>query len=112
MMPTKKSPSKRASRARAARWHGSTSSCMTQASDCCMPANVLLLATKTRRIRTSNRGRRREAKRFAAIIHAVNYRPFGKLGWPVADIGYGMWGMGGWTGSDDEESLASLDRAV
>ena len=23
-----------------------------------------------------------------------------------------MWGMGGWTGSDDEESLASLQRAV
>ncbi len=23
-----------------------------------------------------------------------------------------MWGMGGWTGSDDSESLASLDRAV
>jgi len=23
-----------------------------------------------------------------------------------------MWGMGGWTGSDDEQSLASLDRAV
>ncbi|HWW77874.1 MAG TPA: aldo/keto reductase, partial [Pyrinomonadaceae bacterium] len=26
--------------------------------------------------------------------------------------GYGMWGMGGWTGSDDEESLRSLQRAV
>ncbi len=23
-----------------------------------------------------------------------------------------MWGMGGWTGSDDQESIASLDRAV
>ena len=23
-----------------------------------------------------------------------------------------MWGMGGWTGSDDEESLRSLQRAV
>ena len=23
-----------------------------------------------------------------------------------------MWGMAGWTGSDDEESLKSLDRAV
>jgi aryl-alcohol dehydrogenase-like predicted oxidoreductase len=30
----------------------------------------------------------------------------------VSDIGYGMWGMGGWTGSDDEESFASLQRAV
>jgi aryl-alcohol dehydrogenase-like predicted oxidoreductase len=37
---------------------------------------------------------------------------FSRTGWPVAEIGYGMWGMGGWTGSDDVESLAALDRAV
>lgn len=30
----------------------------------------------------------------------------------MSDIGYGMWGMGGWTGSDDKESLAALQRAV
>jgi aryl-alcohol dehydrogenase-like predicted oxidoreductase len=42
----------------------------------------------------------------------MRYRPFGRLGWQVSDIGYGMWGMGGWTGSEDRESLASLDRAV
>jgi aryl-alcohol dehydrogenase-like predicted oxidoreductase len=30
----------------------------------------------------------------------------------VSDIGYGMWGMGGWTGSEDERSLAALDRSV
>jgi aryl-alcohol dehydrogenase-like predicted oxidoreductase len=42
----------------------------------------------------------------------MRFRTFGRLGWPVAEIGYGMWGMGGWTGSDDRESLASLDRAV
>jgi aryl-alcohol dehydrogenase-like predicted oxidoreductase len=42
----------------------------------------------------------------------MRYRTFGRLGWSVSDIGYGMWGMGGWTGSDDQESLASLDRAV
>jgi aryl-alcohol dehydrogenase-like predicted oxidoreductase len=42
----------------------------------------------------------------------MRYRRFGRLGWQVAEIGYGMWGMGGWTGSDDEESLAALDRAV
>jgi len=42
----------------------------------------------------------------------MNYRTFGRLGWPVSDIGYGMWGMAGWTGSDDLESLASLQRAV
>lgn len=27
-------------------------------------------------------------------------------------MGYGMWGMGGWTGSDDAESMASLERSV
>jgi aryl-alcohol dehydrogenase-like predicted oxidoreductase len=30
----------------------------------------------------------------------------------VSEVGYGMWGMGGWSGSDDEESLLSLQRAV
>jgi aryl-alcohol dehydrogenase-like predicted oxidoreductase len=39
-------------------------------------------------------------------------RRFGRLGWQVSEIGYGMWGMGGWTGSDDLESQRSLDRAV
>jgi len=39
-------------------------------------------------------------------------RLFGRVGWPVSAIGYGMWGMAGWTGSDDEESARSLDRAV
>ena len=39
-------------------------------------------------------------------------RRFGRTGWQVSEIGYGMWGMGGWSGSDDAESLASLHRAV
>ena len=42
----------------------------------------------------------------------MRYRTFGRTGWKVSEVGYGMWGMGGWTGSDDRESLASLDRAV
>src|SRR5262245_16423698 len=42
----------------------------------------------------------------------VRHRTYGRLGWSVSEIGYGMWGMGGWTGSDDAQSLASLDRAV
>ena len=42
----------------------------------------------------------------------MNYRTFGRTGWQVSPIGYGMWGMGGWTGSSDEESLGSLERAV
>ncbi len=42
----------------------------------------------------------------------MKYRRFGKTGWQVSEIGYGMWGMGGWTGSQDDESLASLQRAI
>jgi aryl-alcohol dehydrogenase-like predicted oxidoreductase len=42
----------------------------------------------------------------------MQYRTFGRTGWPVSEIGYGMWGMGGWTGSDDQESLRSLHRAI
>jgi aryl-alcohol dehydrogenase-like predicted oxidoreductase len=42
----------------------------------------------------------------------MNYRRFGRTNWEVSEIGYGMWGMGGWSGSDDEESLRSLQRAV
>ena len=42
----------------------------------------------------------------------MNYRRFGRLGWMVSEIGYGMWGMAGWTGSDDAESLASLQRSI
>jgi aryl-alcohol dehydrogenase-like predicted oxidoreductase len=42
----------------------------------------------------------------------MKYRKFGRTGWQVSDVGYGMWGMGGWTGSNDEESLAALQRAV
>ena len=42
----------------------------------------------------------------------MRYRRFGRTGWDVSEIGYGMWGMAGWTGSEDRESLESLDRAV
>lgn len=42
----------------------------------------------------------------------MRYRRFGRTGWQVSEIGYGMWGMGGWTGSDDSESRRSIDRAV
>ncbi len=42
----------------------------------------------------------------------MRYRTFGRTGWQIAEVGYGMWGMAGWTGSDDEQSFASLDRAI
>ncbi len=43
----------------------------------------------------------------------MKYRTFGRTGIQVSEIGYGMWAMGGqWSGSDDNESLRSLARAV
>jgi aryl-alcohol dehydrogenase-like predicted oxidoreductase len=43
---------------------------------------------------------------------AMNYRQFGRTGWLVSEIGCGMWGMGSWSNSDDEESLRSLQAAI
>jgi aryl-alcohol dehydrogenase-like predicted oxidoreductase len=42
----------------------------------------------------------------------MRYRRFGRLGWQVSEVGHGMWGMGGWSGSDDDQSLAALQRSV
>jgi aryl-alcohol dehydrogenase-like predicted oxidoreductase len=42
----------------------------------------------------------------------MRYRTFGRTGWKVSEIGYGMWGMGGWSGSDDQESLKALGVAI
>ena len=42
----------------------------------------------------------------------MKYRRFGRTGWEVSEVGYGMWGMAGWTGSEDAESLGALQRAV
>ena len=46
----------------------------------------------------------------------MRYRRFGRLGWPVSEVGYGMWGIGGgaggWSGSDDTTGNAALDEAV
>jgi len=43
---------------------------------------------------------------------SMKYRRFGRTGWEVSEIGYGMWGMAGWTNSNDDESLQSLQAAV
>src|ERR1700733_7833565 len=42
----------------------------------------------------------------------MKYRALGRRGFQVSDIAVGLWGMGGWTGSDDQESLKSLQLAV
>ena len=42
----------------------------------------------------------------------MRYRTFGRTGWQLGEIGYGMWGMGSWSSSDDQESLQSLQTAA
>ncbi len=42
----------------------------------------------------------------------MHYRTFGRTGWSVSEVSYGMWGMGSWSGSDDAESMESLELAV
>lgn len=42
----------------------------------------------------------------------MNKRTFGRIQWNVSEIGYGMWGMGGWMESNDQESEQALDLAV
>jgi len=42
----------------------------------------------------------------------MRHRRFGRLGWDVSEIGYGMWGMGSWSNSNDDESLESLQASV
>jgi aryl-alcohol dehydrogenase-like predicted oxidoreductase len=46
------------------------------------------------------------------MISLMHTRRFGRLGWPVSEVGYGLWGMGGWTGSDDDESVRALERSI
>jgi aryl-alcohol dehydrogenase-like predicted oxidoreductase len=42
----------------------------------------------------------------------MRYRTFGRVGWKVSEVGYGMWGLAGWTGRDDDETRESLQLAV
>jgi len=44
----------------------------------------------------------------------MNYRTFGRTGIKVSEIGYGAWGIGGamWQGSEDDESMRALHKAV
>src|SRR3954447_21454984 len=45
-------------------------------------------------------------------MSVMQYREFGRTGWQVGEIGYGMWGLAGWTGSDDAQTDEALERAV
>jgi aryl-alcohol dehydrogenase-like predicted oxidoreductase len=42
----------------------------------------------------------------------MKYRKFGRTGFEVSDIAHGLWGMSGWSGSNNQESLAALQLAV
>jgi aryl-alcohol dehydrogenase-like predicted oxidoreductase len=44
----------------------------------------------------------------------VQYRPLGKTGLSVSEIGYGAWGIGGsgWIGAQEDESVRALHRAI
>jgi aryl-alcohol dehydrogenase-like predicted oxidoreductase len=42
----------------------------------------------------------------------MKYRKFGRTGFEISDIAYGLWGMSGWTDSDDKESVQALQLAT
>jgi aryl-alcohol dehydrogenase-like predicted oxidoreductase len=44
----------------------------------------------------------------------MRYRPLGKTGMSVSEIGYGAWGIGGsmWIGAREDESVRALRRAI
>jgi aryl-alcohol dehydrogenase-like predicted oxidoreductase len=42
----------------------------------------------------------------------MKYRQFGRTGWNVSEIGYGMWGLAAWSDSDQKEIRDSLQLSV
>jgi aryl-alcohol dehydrogenase-like predicted oxidoreductase len=42
----------------------------------------------------------------------MRYRKLGRTGFDVSEIGHGLWGVSGWSGSDDAESLQAMQLAV
>jgi aryl-alcohol dehydrogenase-like predicted oxidoreductase len=42
----------------------------------------------------------------------MKYRRLGRTGFEVSEIAHGLWGMSGWSGSDDHQSLAAMQLAV
>jgi aryl-alcohol dehydrogenase-like predicted oxidoreductase len=42
----------------------------------------------------------------------MKYRKLGRTGFDISDIAHGLWGMGGWSGSNDRDSLEALQLAV
>src|SRR5579862_4101801 len=42
----------------------------------------------------------------------MKYRRLGRTGFEVSEIAHGLWGMSGWSGSDDHQSLEALQLGV
>jgi aryl-alcohol dehydrogenase-like predicted oxidoreductase len=42
----------------------------------------------------------------------MKYRKLGRTGFEVSEMAHGLWGMSGWSGSDDGESLGALQLAT
>ena len=42
----------------------------------------------------------------------MKYRVLGRTGFEVSDIAHGLWGMGGWSGSDDQGSREAIQLAI
>jgi aryl-alcohol dehydrogenase-like predicted oxidoreductase len=42
----------------------------------------------------------------------MKYRQLGRTGFEVSEMAHGLWGMSGWSGSDDQVSLEALQLAV
>ncbi len=42
----------------------------------------------------------------------MKYRKLGRTGFDVSDIAHGLWGMSGWSGSEDQESLQAMQWAI
>jgi aryl-alcohol dehydrogenase-like predicted oxidoreductase len=42
----------------------------------------------------------------------MKYRKLGRTGFDGSDIAHGLWGMSGWSGSEDQESLRAMQSAI
>ena len=42
----------------------------------------------------------------------MKYRKLGRTGFAVSDIAHGLWGMSGWSGSQDQKSLQAMQLAI
>jgi aryl-alcohol dehydrogenase-like predicted oxidoreductase len=42
----------------------------------------------------------------------MKYRKLGRTGFDTSDIAHGLWGMSGWSGSEDQESLQAMQSAI